>query len=278
MDLRTDFAFKKIFATEQHKELLIAFLNQVFKGKKKILDITYQQTVHTGDTAEARSTVFDIRCTGAGGEEFIIEMQRAAQPHFSKRMLCYSSALVTELTKRGQLWDFNLPEIYLVAVVDFHIQQFDSARCLHHWQWYYDDPDHHTALDSHGFFIVELPKFNKETTELETEFDKWCYLFKHLGELDEIPVSLSTGGLKKLFSLAEVSNLSKEEYTMYQYSLLAKQSDYAARQYAREQGEKEGIEKTIRGLLALNTISVTEISKATGWSEEAIQKIKDSIK
>lgn len=104
--------------------------------------------------------------------------------------------------------------------------------------------------------------------------------------MDEIPVSLSTGALKKLFSLAEVSNLSKEEYTMYQYSLLAKQSDYAARQYAREQGEKEGekrgekkgIEKTIRGLLALNTISVTEISKATGWGEEAIQKIKDSMK
>jgi len=45
-------------------------------------------------------------------KEFIIEMQPAAQPHFDKRMLCYFSTLVTELTKRGRLRDFNLPEIF----------------------------------------------------------------------------------------------------------------------------------------------------------------------
>jgi len=282
MDLRTDFAFKKIFSTEQNKGFLIEFLNQLFRGKKKIVDLRYQNTVHPGGTTDARSAIFDVRCTGTNGEEFIIEMQRASEPRFAERMLCYTSALIGALARPGRSWDFKLPEIYFVAILDFNIQHFDHTRYLHHCQLRYDDPMHHPLLDTYGLTLIELPKFKRSLQGLQTDLDKWCFLFKNLDKLHEIPVSLNTGAFQKLFPIAEVSNLSKQEYTMYQLSLMAKQREYAVLKHAEEKGVKRGkrseAEKIIRRLLALKAVSISQISEATGWSEQAIQKIKDSMK
>jgi hypothetical protein len=69
---------------------------------------------------------------------------------------------------------------------------------------------------------------------------------------------------------------------MYQLSLMAKQREYAVLKHAEEKGVKRGkrseAEKIIRRLLALKAVSISQISEATGWSEQAIQKIKDSMK
>jgi hypothetical protein len=39
IDPLTDFGFKKIFGSEPNKDLLIAFLNELFKGRKVIRDL-----------------------------------------------------------------------------------------------------------------------------------------------------------------------------------------------------------------------------------------------
>ncbi|SDF79118.1 PD-(D/E)XK nuclease family transposase [Mucilaginibacter pineti] len=40
----TDFGFKRIFGTDPNKDLLIAFLNEVFRGRKHIVDLVYNKT------------------------------------------------------------------------------------------------------------------------------------------------------------------------------------------------------------------------------------------
>jgi hypothetical protein len=58
----TDFGFKKLFATEANKELLIDFLNEVIKEVGLITDIQYMQTFHLGQLEKDRKAVFDIFC------------------------------------------------------------------------------------------------------------------------------------------------------------------------------------------------------------------------
>ncbi|MDR0793904.1 MAG: Rpn family recombination-promoting nuclease/putative transposase, partial [Chitinophagaceae bacterium] len=41
IDPLTDFGFKKIFGSEPNKDVLITFLNELFKGRKIIRDLTY---------------------------------------------------------------------------------------------------------------------------------------------------------------------------------------------------------------------------------------------
>ena len=46
-----DFSFKKIFGSDPNKDLLIDFLNEIFKGRKLIIDLVYnrndESTNHT---------------------------------------------------------------------------------------------------------------------------------------------------------------------------------------------------------------------------------------
>ena len=58
----TDFGFKILFGTEMNKELLISFVNSLFKGKEGITYLTYLNTAHLGTSEYDRRTVFDGYC------------------------------------------------------------------------------------------------------------------------------------------------------------------------------------------------------------------------
>ena len=42
----TDFAFKRLFGTEENKDLLKDFLNEVLAGERVIADLTLRKTEH----------------------------------------------------------------------------------------------------------------------------------------------------------------------------------------------------------------------------------------
>jgi len=46
IDLLVDFAFKKIFGSEPNKDFLIAFLNEVFRGREHIVELVYNKNEH----------------------------------------------------------------------------------------------------------------------------------------------------------------------------------------------------------------------------------------
>lgn len=59
INLRTDFGFKKLFFEDPNKDLLIAFLNALFKGRKVFKDLTYNKTEYPGDIKTEGSVMFD---------------------------------------------------------------------------------------------------------------------------------------------------------------------------------------------------------------------------
>src|ERR1700739_1171146 len=87
IDPLVDFAFKKIFGSEPNKDLLIAFLNEVFRGRKHIADLSYAKNEYPGDLKDEGAAIFDLLCTGPDGEQFLIEIQRGRQGNFKERAL-----------------------------------------------------------------------------------------------------------------------------------------------------------------------------------------------
>ena len=75
IDILSDFGFKYVFGSEPNKDLLIHFLNEIFKGKKCISDIQYSKTEFHGESGREGVVIFDLLCTGDNGEMFIIEVQ-----------------------------------------------------------------------------------------------------------------------------------------------------------------------------------------------------------
>ena len=82
----TDFGFKLLFGTPVNKDLLIGFLNALFRGEQEITDVTYLNAEQLGRAEWDRKAVFDVYCENVKGERFIVEMQKARQKYFKDRV------------------------------------------------------------------------------------------------------------------------------------------------------------------------------------------------
>jgi predicted transposase/invertase (TIGR01784 family) len=247
IDLMTDFGFKRIFGTEPNRDLLIAFLNEVFKGRKQIVDLVYNKTEYNGDTIHEGGAIFDLLCTGTAGERFIIEVQRSKQDNFKQRALFYTSRLISEQAPKGNRreWDYHISEVYLVALLENTsldggvINEYLHDICLCNrstGEIFYEDL---------GYTFIELSRFVKTETELRSELDNWLFVLKNMSRIDKIPLYLSKPIFEKLFNIAAYSNLTKEEKTMYDSNLKRKWDNKNVLDYAKKEGRIEGIKEGV---------------------------------
>lgn len=81
----TDFGFKKIFADEASKPLLLDFLNALLPLASKITALTFKNTEQLGQTDAERKAIYDIYCENENDEKFIVELQKAKQNYFKER-------------------------------------------------------------------------------------------------------------------------------------------------------------------------------------------------
>jgi len=249
IDPLTDFGFKHLLGAEPNKEIIIGFLNAIFIGQKEIVDLVFSPTEHAASTNENKKVFFDLMCTGSGGEQFIIEMQRIEHSGFRERCVYYLSRLVSEQLPRGESnWKDQLKEVYLIAVLDFKFRDKDEERFLHDIVLMNRDTGK-VFYDKFGFKFLELPNFDKEVNELSSDLDKWFYILKNMSRMEKIPSYLNQGIFKKLFEIAEVSKLTKRQRTLYESNLKAKLDYDASIAWASEEaGEKAKIEGMSEGL------------------------------
>jgi predicted transposase/invertase (TIGR01784 family) len=99
------------------------------------------------------------------------------------------------------------------------------------------------------YIYIELPKFNKKTEELETQFDKWLFVFTWLSKLKSRPKALQERVFQKIFDIANIANFTPMERSQYEISLKIRRDNHNAMEYMRkeatEQGLKQGIEQGI---------------------------------
>ncbi len=253
IDPLTDFGFKKIFGSEPNKDLLIAFLNELFKGRKVIKDLVYNPQEHNGPSKHYRKSIFDLTCTGADDEILIIEMQRAEQQFFVDRAVFYTASKLYEQGPKGKRdWDYKLKEVYLIALMDFNFGPASPEKYLHRVRLAEEETGQ-TFYNKLGFIFLELPNFNIEEKDIKTDLERWLYVLRNMTKFEKIPVILHKSVFQKLFQISEVANLKKEEYMLYERALMDKWDAYAIKKTAREKlaqaiekARAEGIEKGIQ--------------------------------
>jgi len=282
IDPLVDFAFKKIFGSEPNKDLLIAFLNEVFRGRKFIVDLVYNKNEHPGDLKNEGAAIFDLLCTGDKGDQFLIEVQRGRQGFFKERALFYTSRLISEQAPKGNraAWAYNVAEVYLIALLeDFTLEDSTKSAYLHDICLCNRETGE-IFYDKLGYTYIELLKFVKGETDLESELDKWLYILKNMSRMDKIPVYLRKPIFEKLFSIAEYTNLTKEEKTMYDSNLKYKWDNKNVLDYAVSTAEAKGIEKgkheealSIAREMKREGMPINQISKFTKLSVEEIEHL-----
>jgi predicted transposase/invertase (TIGR01784 family) len=239
----TDFGFKKLFGSEPNKSLLIDFLNQVLPDRK-VKNLSYTSNEKLGRTEVDRKAVFDLHCTGDNGEKFIVELQKAKQDYFRDRSVFYASFPIQEQAQKGK-WNYKLEPVYAIGILDFTFEEHKADTDFFHTVELKNQKNK-VFYDKLKFIYIELPKFEKKESELETHFDKWLYVFRHLSDLQNRPEKLQERVFKKLFEAAEIAKFTPEEAVAYESSLKYYRDINNVVDCSRREGKEEGIEEGIK--------------------------------
>ena len=286
----TDFGFKRLFGSEFNKELLISFLNAMFHGEQNVQDVTYLNSEQLGDRIDARRAVFDVYCENDKGEKFIVEMQNVYQEFFKDRTIYYSTFPIREQAQRGGEWDFHLNPVYTIGLLNFNFADgLENAKRWHHEVKLMEVDTHEVFYDKLTYIYVEIPKFDKNETELVTMYDKWMFVLKNLSKLMQRPAALQERVFTRLFEQAEIAKFNQQEQKQYEDSMNAYRDIVNAIRTAektkfaegRAEGRAEGIaEGRAEGFMEVakkmldKGMSVEVVADMTGLSLDEVFKLK----
>ena len=132
--------------------------------------------------------------------------------------------------------------------------------------------------------FLELPRFTKEANECKDNLERWLYLIKNMGNLQDMPFMEERTEWNDLSRLASVAAMTKKEREAYEISLKHYRDYYNSIEYAkyeasregREEGLKEGREEErieIATKLKSLGIPIATIQESTGLTADEIERL-----
>lgn len=241
-DLLLDRTFKKAFDPDSpNKVCLIELLNAVLEGEidSPITEVHSRDKELSNGSNDNRATIFDLYCIDSVGRRFIVEVQLARQENIVNRAIYYAAQAVVAQGEKGRGYLYGLDPVITVVLMDF--ETFGDGQYVHRAKL--RERDCSDLSGTLTFAFVELPKFKKTLEELETSLDRGLYALRNIKNLRRMPAFYSGTAFERLFSVAELAKLTKEEQKMIDEAQKAKWDAEAIRDYAIKSGRKEGLEQ-----------------------------------
>jgi len=240
---KIDFAFKKIFGSEQSKEILISFLNAIiYDGEKVIESLTINNPYNPGQITSLKETYLDIKAVLNNGSIVVIEMQVVRVSSFNKRIAYNLAKAYSNQLKTGEDY-LLLNPVIAVTITDFIL--FKKAPEVINKFIFQEESTKVTILEEElRLIFVELPKFKKSLNELKSLSDKWLFFLKETAHLQEIPENLgSVSEIKLALNLANQVNMTLEEFEVVDRRGMMLQDERGKLTYAEEKGREKGKEE-----------------------------------
>ncbi len=277
---KTDFAFKKIFGSEQSHGILISFLNgMLYEGQPTIQALEILNPYQAPKIRGVKDTYLDIKAQLATGETVIIEMQVLNVEGFEKRILYNAAKAYSMQLDAGQHYPMLNPVIAL-TITDFimfpEIEPVITRFILKEKDYLID----YSVYDLELVF-VELPKFGRSLAELQTLTEKWLYFLRHAPDLSTIPSTMgNVVEIQQAFAMANQANLAREELDELEHQAIFIQDQRGAitkatqqgRQAGRQEGRQEVQVEIARRLLAI--LDDAAIAATTGLPVSEIQALR----
>jgi len=234
---KIDFAFKKIFASSDSKDILINFLNAILYEAQPVIEDLEIIKSQAGNQTFGVDTQLDVKATINGDRIALIEIQVINVPSFGTRVL-YNAAKTYSLQLTGEERYERLKTVISLKIADFEMfenqPEFLTRFVFKEKEQQFDYPDTEIEL-----VFIELPKFTKELAELETTADRWIYLLKNTSTLETLPETLSAvPEIEKALRMASEDNFTQEELNELQNQELWIEDQQIAIELAKEQVTK----------------------------------------
>ncbi|MEI6209854.1 MAG: Rpn family recombination-promoting nuclease/putative transposase [Desulfuromonadales bacterium] len=275
VDVKTDIAFKKIFGNEQHKEILISFLNAVLdlSGDKRIRDITFKNPWQAPDIPILKETILDIKAVDHRNVTFIVEMQIKDTRCFDKRALYYTAKAYTGQIKVGEDYP-KLNQVIFIGILNFNSFDGDNYLTRH---LILNKETLQQDLQDFEFNFIELRKFNMQEAELESIIEKWVYFIKNAGNLTMIPKNAEAiPELKEAYTQAAMNSWSRKELDIYEYWQIRDAEDRYSLEEQFEKGIEKGmIKEKLENARKMKQLGIAPdiIIQVTGLSRDEVERV-----
>ena len=142
-----------------------------------------------------------------------------------------------------------------------------------------------------NIIFASLGFFDKKPGECKTDLDRWCYMFKHLGKMKNLPSWVEDKVMARLLSASRVANFNKVQKKLYIKMSMDKEAliddlnsvwNFGVKKglsKGLKQGRKQGIQQRNYeiALTALNDgIAPEQVAKITGLSLVAVKKLAEN--
>ncbi|AGB41985.1 hypothetical protein Halha_2100 [Halobacteroides halobius DSM 5150] len=293
LDPKVDFVFKKVFGSENHKEILIAFLNSVFGNKQseeEIVDISIDNPDIDKDWKDDKFSRLDIKATTSNDSKVNIEIQLKNQYNMKKRTLYYWSKLYESQMKSGDPYN-KLERTVTINILNFTYLKKNNR--YHNAYILKEKETNEILTDLEEIHFIELSKLDEdefesvEDIENKSKEDKlvpWALFLKN--PQSEVMKMLEEG-MKELKEAAErLEILSHDEETREIYESRQKaihdqitniqEAAKEAREEGLEEGEKKGRKKEkieVAKEMLKDGLSIEKIEKFTNLTKEEIKNL-----
>jgi predicted transposase/invertase (TIGR01784 family) len=247
LDVKTDYAFKKVFGSEKSKDILKSFLNAiVYDGEKRIKDLEILDPYNIPMIKGMKDTYVDVKAVLDDNSKVIIEMQVLFHTSFEKRILYNAAKNYSKQLNKGDAYGLLNPVIAL-TIVDFEMFP-ETDKVITKFKLLEKDKFIEYSDDIELIF-VELPKFKKSLDELEDIKDEWIFFVKNAGSLEYIPENFENE-IKKALSYVDERCMSEEEleaqYKRIEFLAIQKLAIDKAKKDGLKQGIEQGLEQGIQ--------------------------------
>ncbi len=163
------------------------------------------------------------------------------------------------------------------------------------WKVYLKDDQNKIFSKKNVLYFVELSKFaaQLETLDMADERNHWLYMLTQAVHLNQNDVETMTPVFQRFYEECQITKFTDMDKRNYVRNVLefedVKEMLECEREMAEqagfergieqgmekgiEQGREEGISQTAKNLLAMG-MSVTNVAKATGLSEEQVRQLQ----
>lgn len=283
LDPKNDLTFKRIFG--EHPHLCMSLLNSLLPldEGQKIVEITYQTNELVPEIPILKNSLVDVRCTDNFNRQFIVEMQMYWSESFKSRVVFNTSKAYVKQLDSAKEYRLLQP-VYALSLVNENFEH-DTEEYYHNYK-IVNVHNLEKRIDGLEFVFIELPKFkSKNITERKLAV-LWLRFLTEINESTSVvPPELNEEALmKEALQYLENSSYTKEQLIQYEKYWDTVRTERSAYMDAEEKGREEGREEgriegehlkaiEIAKNLKLSGLSTKMISKATGLSDDEIEKL-----
>ena len=270
---RNDYAFKKLFGTEENKDIMIEFLSLVtLLSKDDFDDVRIENSEQIPRFYNDKTGRLDIKIRLHDGRKIDVEMQNTYFDYYPKRSIFYCSKLIHEHFMSG----FQYAQLKKCIAINVLNSSFKLSEKIHSI-YQIRETEEQTLLDELlEIHFLDLTKLQKDNL---TSLEKWLMFIKTDSKEERSMLAQGNPVMAKANKVMRKRYEAAWEYESDRLSMI-NESERKGLERGRAEGEARGKAEgsrqakleTAKNLLQFG-LSVQKIAQATGLTKEDVEAL-----